>query len=76
MIEVTLPKFGHLMEEATIGQWARKVGDRVKKGDVILAVETDKAVMDVEAPEDGVIKELLVNPGDVVKVGGKLALLE
>jgi pyruvate dehydrogenase E2 component (dihydrolipoamide acetyltransferase) len=76
MVEVTLPKFGHLMEEATIGEWIKKVGAQVKKGEIILSVETDKAVMDVEAPEDGILKEILAAPGDVVKVGAKIAMIE
>jgi pyruvate/2-oxoglutarate dehydrogenase complex dihydrolipoamide acyltransferase (E2) component len=76
MVEVTLPKFGHLMEEATICELVKKVGAQVKKGEIILSVETDKAVMDVEAPENGVLKEILVAPGDVVKVGAIIAVIE
>jgi len=74
-IEITMPKLSDTMEEGTVLQWHLKPGDRVKRGDVIAEVETDKAAMEMEAYEDGVVVELKVAEGQTVPVGTLLAVL-
>ena len=75
MIEVTMPRFGETVNDATIGQWLKAVGDRVEAGETILEVSTDKVDAEVEAPSAGWISALLVNVDDVVVVGATVALI-
>ena len=58
--EVRLPQLGQTMEEGTIVGCMVKVGDEVKKGDVIFEIETDKATLEMESPADGFVKHILV----------------
>lgn len=73
---LVLPKIGMNMEEALISEWFVKPGDRVEKDQVILQAETDKAMQDIQATDSGVIRELLVQEGDIVPCQEKIALLE
>lgn len=73
---LVLPKIGMNMEDALISEWLVKPGDYVEKDTVILQAETDKAIQDIQATASGVIRELLVDVGDIVPCQGKLALLE
>jgi pyruvate/2-oxoglutarate dehydrogenase complex dihydrolipoamide acyltransferase (E2) component len=64
------------MEEGTLAKWHVKVGDTVRSGDVIAEIETDKATMEVEAVDEGVIEALLVPEGtEAVKVNVPIARL-
>jgi pyruvate dehydrogenase E2 component (dihydrolipoamide acetyltransferase) len=70
MIEVTMPALSPTMESGTLSKWLVKVGDAVKSGDVLAEIETDKASMEFEAIDEGVVTELLVAAGtEEVKVG-------
>jgi pyruvate dehydrogenase E2 component (dihydrolipoamide acetyltransferase) len=64
------------MDEGTIVQWNVAPGSVVKRGDVVAVVETDKGAIDVEIFQDGVVREIVVQPGTKVPVGAVLALLE
>ena len=64
------------MLEGTLIKWHKKAGDKISVGDVIADVETDKATMEMEAFDDGVITEILIPEGGVVKVGQPIANLE
>ena len=64
---------GEGIEEVTIVEWLRQVGDSVTEGDPIVTVETDKASMEIEAPATGTLTELLVEPGDAPEVGDPIA---
>jgi len=75
MIHFELPSLGADMEEGTLLAWHVKPGDRVKRGQVVAVVDTSKAAVDVEIWHDGVVAELLVQPGDKVPVGTVLATL-
>lgn len=72
-IEITMPKLSDTMEEGTLLKWKIKSGDRVSKGDIIAEVETDKAAMEMEAFDEGVVQELEVEEGDTVPVGTVIA---
>jgi len=66
--EVIMPKLGQTVEEATIQKWHKKEGDRVEKGEVLLEIMTDKAVLEVESFYDGVLRKILAKKGDAVPV--------
>jgi pyruvate dehydrogenase E1 component beta subunit len=75
--DVLMPALSPTMEEGTLAKWHVKTGDKVKSGDVIAEIETDKATMEVEAVDDGVVSEILVPEGTVdVKVNTPIARLE
>jgi pyruvate dehydrogenase E2 component (dihydrolipoamide acetyltransferase) len=73
--EVRLPQLGQTMEEGTIVNCLIKVGDEVKKGDVIFEIETDKATLEMESPTDGFVKYILVNIDETLPVGEPLLVL-
>ena len=62
-IDILMPALSPTMEEGAIAKWHVKVGDAVKSGDVIAEIETDKATMEVEAVDEGVIEDILVAEG-------------
>lgn len=70
-----MPSLGADMEAGTLVAWIVKPGDRVHRGDIIAEVETDKATVEVEVYEDGIVEEFLVTPGTKVPVGTPLATL-
>jgi pyruvate dehydrogenase E2 component (dihydrolipoamide acetyltransferase) len=75
MSEVTMPRLSDTMEEGELARWLKNVGDPVAKGDVIAEIETDKATMDLEAFEDGVLEKQLVEEGTIVPIGEAVAVI-
>ncbi|WP_374576379.1 pyruvate dehydrogenase complex E1 component subunit beta [Phenylobacterium sp.] len=76
MTDVLMPALSPTMEEGTLAKWHVKKGDTVRSGDVIAEIETDKATMEVEAVDEGVIEEILVPEGtEEVKVNTPIARL-
>ncbi|MEG3149687.1 pyruvate dehydrogenase complex dihydrolipoamide acetyltransferase [Sphingomonas sp. ZT3P38] len=75
-IEIKMPALSPTMEEGTLAKWLVKEGDTVKSGDLMAEIETDKATMEFEAVDEGVIGKILVAEGtDNVKVGTVIATL-
>jgi len=75
-VDILMPALSPTMEEGTLAKWHVKVGDTVKAGDVIAEIETDKATMEVEAVDEGVIEALLIEAGtEGVKVNSLIARL-
>jgi pyruvate dehydrogenase E2 component (dihydrolipoamide acetyltransferase) len=75
-IAIKMPALSPTMEEGTLAKWLVKEGDTVKSGDIMAEIETDKATMEFEAVDEGVIAKILVAEGtDGVKVGTDIALL-
>ncbi|MCO6185926.1 pyruvate dehydrogenase complex E1 component subunit beta [Rhizobium sp. L1K21] len=75
-VEILMPALSPTMEEGTLSKWLKKEGDSVTSGDVIAEIETDKATMEVEAVDEGVIGKLLVEAGtENVKVNTPIAVL-
>lgn len=74
--EVKVPALPESVADATVASWHKKVGDRVNRDENLVDLETDKVVLEVPAPADGVITEILVSTGDVVKSGVLLAKIE
>jgi len=76
MLNILMPALSPTMEQGTLARWHVAVGDRVRAGDVVAEIETDKATMEVEAAEDGVVAALLVPAGsEEVKVNTPIAHL-
>lgn len=73
--ELTMPRLSQDMESGTIVEWLKKEGDRVERGEAILVVETDKANVDVEAPEDGVLLRIVAPEGTDAPIGAPLAII-
>jgi pyruvate dehydrogenase E2 component (dihydrolipoamide acetyltransferase) len=74
-ITIEMPKLSDTMTEGTLVKWIKKVGDNVAVGDVLAEVETDKATMEMEAFDEGILSEIYVHDGEKVEIGQKLALL-
>ena len=75
-IELKMPALSPTMEEGTLAKWLVKEGDEVKSGDLLAEIETDKATMEFEAVDEGVISQILVAEGtDGVKVGTVIAVI-
>ncbi len=72
---ITMPKMSDTMTEGTIASWQKKVGDKVSAGDILAEVETDKATMELESYEDGVLLYIGVKEGESVVVDGVLAIV-
>src|SRR5258707_622058 len=66
---IQMPKLGHTMTEGTVVKWHKRAGDHVRQGEAVLTVETDKAEVEIESPEGGVLARVLVEEGSVVGVG-------
>jgi pyruvate dehydrogenase E2 component (dihydrolipoamide acetyltransferase) len=76
-IELKMPALSPTMEEGTLARWLVKEGDTVSSGDLIAEIETDKATMEFEAVDEGVITQLLVAEGtDGIKVGTVIAIIQ
>src|ERR1700694_2215099 len=75
MPEIQMPKLSDTMTEGTLVSWKKKKGDKDSAGDVIAEIETDKATMEWESPEDGTLTEIYVQEGGKVNVGDKIAFI-
>jgi pyruvate dehydrogenase E1 component beta subunit len=74
--ELKMPALSPTMEEGTLAKWLVKEGDEVKSGDILAEIETDKATMEFEAVDEGVVSSILIAEGtDNVKVGTVIALI-
>jgi pyruvate dehydrogenase E2 component (dihydrolipoamide acetyltransferase) len=75
-VEILMPALSPTMEEGTLAKWLVKVGDKVKSGQIIAEIETDKATMEFEAVDEGIISQLLVAAGTAgVKVNAPIAVI-
>ena len=75
MSEILMPRLSDTMEEGVVSSWHKKPGDKVSAGDALVDIETDKALMEYEAYEDGVLGEILVGEGDTAAIGTPIATL-
>jgi 2-oxoglutarate dehydrogenase E2 component (dihydrolipoamide succinyltransferase) len=75
-IEVKVPALPESVADATIAGWHKKIGDKVTRDENLLDLETDKVVLEVPAPADGILKEILFKEGDTVEGGQLLARIE
>ena len=75
MPDVLMPRLSDTMEEGILSQWVARVGDQVRKGDVLAVIETDKAAMEMEAYDEGVLTRILVEEGASVPIGSPIAVI-
>jgi pyruvate dehydrogenase E2 component (dihydrolipoamide acetyltransferase) len=75
MPEIQMPKLSDTMTEGTLVAWKKKKGDKVSAGEVLAEIESDKATMEWESPEDGTLAEIYVEEGGKVNVGDKIAFI-
>jgi pyruvate dehydrogenase E2 component (dihydrolipoamide acetyltransferase) len=75
MPEIQMPKLSDTMTEGTLVAWKKKKGDQISAGEVLAEIETDKATMEWESPEDGTLTEIYVEEGGKVNVGDKIAFI-
>src|SRR5216117_3888028 len=75
MPEIQMPKLSDTMTEGTLVAWKKKKGDQVSAGQVLAEIETDKATMEWESPEDGTLTEIYVEEGGKVNVGDRIAFI-
>ncbi|MGO3832564.1 MAG: dihydrolipoamide acetyltransferase family protein [Microbacteriaceae bacterium] len=76
MIDILMPRLSDTITEGTITAWLKKPGDTVAPGEVLVEIETDKALMEQEAYEAGVLSEVLVKAGENVAIGTPIARLD
>ncbi|MVX48181.1 biotin/lipoyl-binding protein, partial [Rhodobacter sphaeroides] len=74
--EILMPALSPTMEEGTLAKWLKKEGDEVRSGDIIAEIETDKATMEFEAVDEGILGKILIAEGTAgVKVNTPIAVL-
>src|ERR1700760_3233799 len=73
--DILMPLLSPSMTEGTLVKWLKKEGDTVKSGDILAEVETDKATMDLEAFDSGVLRKILVPEGTKVPVQSKIGII-
>lgn len=76
MIDILMPRLSDTMTEGTIAAWRKQPGDRVEAGDIIVEIETDKALMEQEAYEAGVLSAILTQEGEQARIGEPIARLD
>jgi 2-oxoglutarate dehydrogenase E2 component (dihydrolipoamide succinyltransferase) len=75
-IEVKVPPLPESVTDATLVTWHKKAGDSVRRDENLVDLETDKVVLEVPAPQDGILKEIVVGDGATVTSGETLAVIE
>ena len=75
-IEIKVPSVGESISQVEIGEWVKTQGDSVTKNETLLLLETDKATVELNAPESGTLVEVLKKPGDSAAIGEVIARLE
>ncbi|WP_028933230.1 dihydrolipoamide acetyltransferase family protein [Pseudonocardia spinosispora] len=75
MPEITMPRLSDTMADGVISAWRKKIGETVTSGDVIAEIETDKAIMELEAYDDGVLERILVDEGVTVAIGTPIGFI-
>ena len=71
-----MPKWGMGIDEGTVLQWFKAEGDSITQGEILVEIETAKAVQEVEAPVSGILSKILLAEGETAEVRTELALIE
>ena len=72
---IEMPKLSDTMTVGTVVKWYKKEGEKIANGDILAEIETDKATMELENFDDGVLLKLLANEGDEIEIGRPLAIV-
>ncbi|MFD6397321.1 dihydrolipoamide acetyltransferase family protein [Nocardia sp. NPDC060249] len=75
MPEIVMPRLSDTMEDGVVSAWLKQVGDQITRGEIVAEIETDKALMELEAYDDGVLERILAEPGVRVAIGEPIALV-
>jgi pyruvate dehydrogenase E2 component (dihydrolipoamide acetyltransferase) len=75
-MDIVMPQLGETVREGTVTQWLKKPGDTVKRDELLFVVGTDKVEMEIPAPSDGILTQVLVEEGKTVDVGTRLAVFD
>ena len=75
-VDIIMPKMGESINEGTIIKWHKKIGDKVKKDEIIYEISTDKVDTEIPSPEDGVLSDIKVFESETVLVGTVVAVIE
>src|SRR5229473_5614958 len=76
LIEIKVPQLSESVAEATLLAWHKKVGEAVKRDENLIDIETDKVVLELPAPADGVLAKIIKGDGGTVKAGEVIALID
>jgi pyruvate/2-oxoglutarate dehydrogenase complex dihydrolipoamide acyltransferase (E2) component len=75
-VKINFPKSGMGIEEGTVVRWLKGVGERIDRGEVLVEIETEKALQEVLAPESGTLAEVHARDGEIVAVNTSLGVIE
>ena len=73
--ELVMPRLSDTMEQGTIGRWLKREGDAFAEGDVLAEIETDKALMELQAYDAATMLRILVNDGETADLGAPIAIV-
>ena len=76
MKNIILPRLGETMEEGTIRKWLITENDNFTRGQIIVEIESDKTTIELPALQDGILKKIIKNNGDIAKIGEPIAIFE
>ncbi len=74
-VEIVMPRLSDTMDRGTVARWNKHTGDQVKRGEVLLEIETDKANMDLESYADGILARIIVTEGETAEVGTPIGIV-
>ncbi len=74
-IDILMPPLSQTMDSLVLVEWSKKIGEPVARGETLFVVETDKAMLEVESPATGTLRETLAAPGAEVKIGAKIGVI-
>ncbi|NOT35395.1 MAG: dihydrolipoamide succinyltransferase, partial [Candidatus Eisenbacteria bacterium] len=74
-ISIVVPQLGESVAEGTVSRWLKNAGDRVRKEEPLVEIQTDKINVEIPSPADGVLSEILIKEGTTVLVGTEIARL-
>ncbi|MGY1899805.1 dihydrolipoamide acetyltransferase family protein [Nocardia gipuzkoensis] len=75
MPDIIMPRLSDTMEDGVVSAWLKNVGDQITRGEIVAEIETDKALMELEAYDDGVLEKILAEPGVRVPIGEPIAIV-
>ncbi len=74
-VDIVVPPLSQTMDTVVLVEWMKEAGDQVERGENLFAIETEKAILEIESPASGVLRQVLVEPGTEVEVGEKIGTI-